>query len=98
MSEGLIVLYCIGGTCACISLFASIHLLCQHMLHFSKPDYQRYICRIILMVPIYGITSWVSMLYPLHRQIFNIVRDCYEAFVLYSFTMLLLNYIGGERR
>lgn len=98
MSQNLIVLYSIGGTCACISLLASIHLLSQHMLHFSKPDYQRYICRIILMVPIYGITSWVSMLYPAHRPVFNILRDSYEAFVLYSFFMLLLNFIGGERK
>lgn len=26
------------------------------------------------------------------------IRDSYEAFVIYSFTMLLINYVGGERR
>ncbi|OMJ67555.1 hypothetical protein SteCoe_35248 [Stentor coeruleus] len=57
-----------------------------------------YICRIILMVPIYCITSCLSMIHPNWTEILNMIRDIYEAFVIYSFTMLLINYVGGERR
>jgi hypothetical protein len=50
------------------------------------------------MVPIYCCTSYLSILNPDIEEFLNMFRDCYEAFVIYSFTMLLINYVGGERR
>ena len=50
------------------------------------------------MVPLYCITSCLSLVHPGFTETFNMIRDCYEAFVVYSFTMLLINYVGGERR
>lgn len=88
----------IGGACVAISAGQSLYLLIQHLRYFCMPDYQLYICRIILMVPIYCITSCLSIVHPSFTETFNMIRDCYEAFVIYSFTMLLINYIGGDRR
>ena len=90
--------FLIGGICVAISLSQSLYLLIQHLRYFSKPDYQLYIGRIILMVPIYCITSCMSMIYPHLTEGLNMIRDFYEAFVIYSFTMLLINFVGGERR
>ena len=50
------------------------------------------------MVPIYALTSWFSMIFPRHRLTIDTSRDCYEAFVLYSFVMLLIEYCGGDRK
>lgn len=88
----------IGLSCLSVSISQSLYLVIQHLRHFSKPDYQLYICRIILMVPIYCLTSYLSILNPSISEFLNMLRDCYEAFVIYSFTMLLINYVGGERR
>merc|ERR1712166_1475561 len=49
------------------------------------------------MVPIYAILSCCSLSFPEHDIMFDSVRDCYEAFTIYSFFQLLLEYIGGER-
>lgn len=88
----------IGILSLMISVSSSVYLLFHHLMYFRCPEYQLYICRIILMVPIYCFTSCLSIIYPNSTEYFSMIRDFYEAFVIYSFTMLLINYIGGERR
>uniref|UniRef100_A0A0G4GFV6 Transmembrane protein 184C n=1 Tax=Chromera velia CCMP2878 TaxID=1169474 RepID=A0A0G4GFV6_9ALVE len=38
------------------------------------------------------------MLLPSSRTAFDFVREAYQAFALYSFLNLMINYLGGERR
>ena len=47
------------------------------------------------MVPLYGIASLVSLYSKL--GFIDSIRDIYESFVIYSFFVLLINYLGGER-
>lgn len=49
------------------------------------------------MVPIYSIASWTSMVSLQAAQFVDPVRDIYEAFTIYTFFQLLINYLGGER-
>ena len=53
--------------------------------------------RILLMVPIYSIASWTSMVSLKAASFLDPVRDIYEAFTIYTFFQLLINYLGGER-
>ncbi|OSC98871.1 DUF300-domain-containing protein [Trametes coccinea BRFM310] len=51
----------------------------------------------MLMVPLYAIASFIS-LFSLEAAFFiDVVRDIYEAFVIYCFFDLLIAYLGGER-
>jgi hypothetical protein len=51
----------------------------------------------VIRVPIYSISSLIS-LYSLDAAFFlDAVRDIYEAFVIYCFFQLLVEYLGGER-
>lgn len=45
---------------------------------------------VLWMVPIYGITSWLSLVAPSFEAIFGAVRDCYEAYAVYTFIGLLI--------
>ncbi|KAH9940275.1 organic solute transporter Ostalpha-domain-containing protein [Amylocystis lapponica] len=55
------------------------------------------VVRIMLMVPLYAISSFIS-LFSLDAAFFiDVVRDIYEAFVIYCFLDLLIAYLGGER-
>lgn len=55
------------------------------------------VVRIMVMVPIYAISSLIS-LFSLNAAFFiDAIRDIYEAFVIYCFFVLLLTYLGGER-
>mmetsp|Transcript_29337 Transcript_29337/g.52520 ORF Transcript_29337/g.52520 Transcript_29337/m.52520 type:complete len:301 (+) Transcript_29337:136-1038(+) len=98
MGVPFLVIYSVGGLFVVLSLIVSLLHFAQHLLNFCQPEYQRYICRILLMVPLYAVTSWLSMYRPQNRIWMDLLCSCYEAFVIYSFTMLLINYSGGERR
>jgi hypothetical protein len=65
--------------------------------NYRKPLLQRYVVRILLMVPIYSIASFTSMVSLRAASFLDPIRDIYEAFTIYTFFQLLINYLGGER-
>jgi bacteriorhodopsin len=64
MGVALPFFYITGGIFAIASMVIAVYHVMQHLLNFKRPDYQTYICRILLMVPIYALTSWFSMIMP----------------------------------
>ena len=67
--------------------------------YYTNPAEQRWIVRILFIVPIYAFSSWLSLLffsYDNYYVYFYAVRDCYEAFVIYNFLSLCYEYLGGE--
>jgi hypothetical protein len=48
------------------------------------------------MSPVYALDSWLSLMFKEISFYFDILRDCYEAYVLYTFFNLLVNFLGGE--
>jgi hypothetical protein len=48
-------------------------------------------------VPIYGISTYISLISLNTAFYVDTFRDIYEAFVIYAFFNLLLNKLGGER-
>ncbi|KNG46875.1 duf300-domain-containing protein [Stemphylium lycopersici] len=48
-------------------------------------------------VPIYAGTSWASLVSTTAAAYVEPFRDVYEAFTIYTFLQLLINFIGGER-
>uniref|UniRef100_A0A8C9KNE6 Transmembrane protein 184A n=1 Tax=Panthera tigris altaica TaxID=74533 RepID=A0A8C9KNE6_PANTA len=79
-----------------LALSAQIYL---HLRSYTVPNEQRYIIRLLFIVPIYAFDSWLSLLLlggHQHYVYFASVRDCYEAFVIYSFLSLCFQYLGGE--
>lgn len=49
------------------------------------------------MVPIYSACSWASLVSIKASRWIEPLRDVYEAFTIYTFFQLLINFIGGER-
>jgi hypothetical protein len=49
------------------------------------------------MVPIYAASSWTSIVSLKAAQFLDPIRDIYEAFTIYTFFQLLINFLGGER-
>uniref|UniRef100_A0A182XP52 Transmembrane protein 184B n=1 Tax=Anopheles quadriannulatus TaxID=34691 RepID=A0A182XP52_ANOQN len=80
-------------------LFLSPAQIYQHLRWYTNPQEQRWIVRILFIVPIYATYSWVSLLFFNSESVyvyFFTVRDCYEAFVIYNFLSLCYEYLGGE--
>lgn len=64
---------------------------------FYRPKLQTYVVRILLMVPIYSIESWLALRKGLDGQwtiILETAREMYEAYVIYCFMCFLMEYLG----
>eukprot|EP01056_Protomagalhaensia_sp_Gyna25_P001742 Protomagalhaensia_sp_Gyna_25__1741@NODE_1912_length_1423_cov_13_961705_g1572_i0_p1_GENE_NODE_1912_length_1423_cov_13_961705_g1572_i0NODE_1912_length_1423_cov_13_961705_g1572_i0_p1_ORF_typecomplete_len447_score53_09Solute_trans_a/PF03619_16/1_8e67_NODE_1912_length_1423_cov_13_961705_g1572_i0771417 len=68
----------------------------NHLTNYSSPTLQRNIVRILIIAPLYGCFSWLSLVFPTHFVIFDAVRDIWEAVVIYCFMALMMDYAGGE--
>jgi len=63
---------------------------------FTLCRIQRYIVRILFVCPVYALCSIFSLGYPHAATALESSRDCFEAFVIYSFLALVLEYAGGK--
>jgi hypothetical protein len=81
-----------------VSTLLTVHQIRMHLHWNTAPRLRRYIIRIICMVPIYSFTSWLGLTFPSAALYFDFVRECYEAFVIYCFFQLLVQWLGGEDR
>ena len=51
--------------------------------------------RLVFSVPVYALCSFPSLLFPAAAPYIAAVRDCYEAWIIYTFMALCLAYVGG---
>ncbi|KAM3065549.1 hypothetical protein ACMFMG_012219 [Clarireedia jacksonii] len=85
-----------GGAALLASLLSIVSVWLQTK-NYRKPLLQRYVIRILLMVPIYSVSSWTSLVSREAALFIDPIRDIYEAFTIYTFFQLLINFLGGER-
>jgi len=76
----------------------SIYGITTHLANYNKPEEQCYIVRILWMVPIYSIESWLCLRYKDYAIYIETLRDFYESYVLYSFFQFLIKTLGGEEQ
>ncbi|KAK4079408.1 hypothetical protein Trihar35433_513 [Trichoderma harzianum] len=87
----------VAGVASIVATLLSVISIWLQAKNYRKPLLQRYVVRILLMVPIYSIASWTSMVSLKAAAFVDPIRDIYEAFTIYTFFQLLINYMGGER-
>ncbi|XP_074648793.1 transmembrane protein 184B-like [Tubulanus polymorphus] len=89
----------IAGVFTFAALIVTCHQIYLHLRYYTCPNEQRWIVRILFIVPIYSFDSWLSLMFfnnDSYYVYFDTVRDCYEAFVIYNFLSLCYEYLGGE--
>ncbi|GAB2273818.1 hypothetical protein Dimus_039052 [Dionaea muscipula] len=79
-----------------VALVLSTYLIFEHLAAYNQPEEQKFMIGLILMVPVYALESFLSLLDS--KAAFNceVIRDCYEAFALYCFERYLIACLGGE--
>ncbi|KAI9438487.1 DUF300 domain-containing protein [Lactarius indigo] len=87
----------VAATSTAVATLVSAISISMHLKNYRKPMLQRMVVRIMLMVPIYAVSSLISLFSLDVAFIIDAIRDVYEAFVIYCFFQLLLGYLGGER-
>lgn len=103
------IAWIVAVVCSSFATLVSIWNIYFHLNHYTEPPVQRHLVRIILMIPVcwnhfcrilitvfkvYSIDSMLGILIYKQSIYFDLLRDCYEAWVIYQFFRLLLNYLG----
>eukprot|EP00658_Telonema_sp_P-2_P063889 TRINITY_DN5271_c0_g1_i1.p1 TRINITY_DN5271_c0_g1~~TRINITY_DN5271_c0_g1_i1.p1 ORF type:complete len:524 (-),score=109.53 TRINITY_DN5271_c0_g1_i1:314-1738(-) len=88
----------LAGTFVFLTIPISLWEIMQHVHHLTQPELQKPIIRILWLVPIYSVSSYLAMIFKHGAVYFNTARECYEAYVIYSFLRFLMSAIGGEER
>lgn len=83
-----------SGVFTIVACITSFWLVNKHLQWYTNKREQRYLVRILFMVPIYAIVSFASYLFWDHSTALLLIRDGYESTVLTSFFYLLLNYLS----
>ena len=78
-----------------ISATLSLLEIAMHLRHYSNPKEQRFVVRIIALVPVYGVLSCVALAKPTVSLDVDIARDMYESWIVYNFLSLCVEYVGG---
>lgn len=74
----------------------SIRLIVLHLTHWYSPSIQKWLVRIIWMVPIYSVESWLALRFRDKAIYIETVRECYEAYAVFSFLYFLIALLGEE--
>nr|XP_033796197.1 transmembrane protein 184C isoform X2 [Geotrypetes seraphini] len=86
----------IAGIFVLMTIPISLWGILQHLVHYTQPELQKPIIRILWMVPIYSLDSWISLKYPGIAIYVATCRECYEAYVIYNFMVFLSNYLTNR--
>jgi len=89
-------LFSVTGCAALVSIIFTALLAYRHLKHWVDPVGQKAIVRILFMVPVYSVVSFLAVLVGDYALYFTLVRDCYEAYVLYQFFCLMVHYVAEE--
>jgi len=76
----------------------SMRNIVQHLLNWNAPHIQKYVVRIIWMVPIYSVESWLALRFKAASLYIETIRECYEAYVIFNFMYFLIALLGEEQQ
>ncbi|KAL7519634.1 hypothetical protein ACHAWX_004393 [Stephanocyclus meneghinianus] len=97
-TENSFMVYQLAGTFTLLGCLISMWHMTSHLRSFHQPFVQRKILAILWMCPIYSITSWMSLVLPAIEGYLAIIKDLYEAYVIYQFLSFLIAVLGKGNR
>jgi hypothetical protein len=86
----------LAGTFCLLAILISMWHMTAHIRQFNHPFVQRKILAILWMSPIYAITSWLSLVFPKFEGYLSIIKDFYEAYVIYQFLGFCISVLGRD--
>jgi len=95
-SEAHLIAWFSAGAFVIMGFPISIYGILGHLRNYERPHIQCYVVRILWMVPIYSVESWLCLRFHEHEVYIATLRDCYESYVIYCFFSFLIAVLGGE--
>lgn len=85
-----------GAGFVLLTIPISVRLIVQHLTNWNAPNVQKYVVRIIWMIPIYSIESWLALRFKNAAIYLETLREGYESYVIFCFMYYLIALIGDE--
>ena len=76
----------------------SVYGVQAHMESYCHPRLQKHVVRIRWMPCVYGLDAWLALRFKESSIVFDTLRECYEAFVIYHFYVFLIVFLEQVRR
>ncbi|KAL9179952.1 hypothetical protein ACHAXT_007922 [Thalassiosira profunda] len=89
-------LYWTAGAFVLVAVPVSVYGIVQHLVNYYMPQVQKYVIRILFMVPVFSIQAWFSLFFHSAAPYIRVFRELYEAFVLSSFVYYIIELLGGD--
>lgn len=92
------VILALGSIFTFLAVPTTLYGIWQHVSNYTQPLLQRYIIRILWMVPIYALDSWVVLLLTKaclakYAYVPDMITLSYEAYTVYNFFEYLIKYL-----
>ncbi|KAG7439476.1 DUF300-domain-containing protein [Guyanagaster necrorhizus] len=87
--------WAIAGGCSVLTLIITLVTAMKHAKHYSMPNEQRQILRIIYMPAVYAIISFFSYRFFRSYTYYSLIEVAYEAVTLSAFILLLIEYVAA---
>lgn len=84
----------VTGSCACFTLLSLFILMFRHATHFSRPNEQLNIMRIICYLPVFAIGCFLEVSFPNAYVYINPWLDFSQALALCNFFLLLCHFVS----
>lgn len=86
----------IGTMCGAVMVtLLFLYQLVMHLTNFKWPSIQKFYVRMIFMASVYAWFSWFTIYNTEYHALYDLVKNCYEAYVIYAFWNMLMTYVGG---
>ena len=90
-----IIAWSVAAFFVSVAVPVALHAIHMNILYYRHP-LQRHYIRILWIIPIYSVESWIALRYSAQRVYLETMREAYEAYVVYSFFCLLRDYLGKD--
>ena len=71
----------LGAICSVMACALAAYQIGMHLKYYNSPPFQRYIIRIIFMVPVYAVCSVTTLADPQNAVIVSLTVDTITAFL-----------------
>ena len=84
----------IAGSAVFLAVPIALDDALMHLIYLNSKKMQLYYIAIIMIVPIFATTSWFALRFHSYRIYFVLIREIYEAFVLFCFYKCMITFFG----
>lgn len=81
-----------------LTVSISLRLIILHLINWNAPHIQKYVVRIVWMVPIYAAESWMALRFKNSAVYIESMRESYESYAIFSFLHFLIALLGEEHQ